>query len=112
MSDMEAIAQTLANDFTATVKAAKRAQVAAIDGILSSIEDAQQARTGSYAEARRLQEDAARMAAESIRISEKADDKFWQDMQEAKAALNELRGPAVTSRPKVRAITGGKQAEG
>lgn len=69
--DIEHVAELLTVDFTATVKAIKKARAAKVDGITSAMEEAEAERTEGLAEVRRLQEEAARMAAESLRMAEK-----------------------------------------
>lgn len=93
-TDLEAICRVIEHDFPAAVKAANKAQVAALDNVLSAVDDAAERYRQARNEARKMQEDAARIAAESIRMIERADEAYWKDMRAAKALLNELRGPA------------------
>ena len=44
-----------------------------------------------------MQEDAARMVADSLRISEAAEAMYREEMRDALAALNEMRGPQSIS---------------
>ena len=109
MSSMDKIAETLAADFTAAVKASTKATRAAIDGITARIEDADAARSEGLAEVRRMQEDAARIAADSLRLAEKIEGAYRDEMRAVLTGLNALRGPAlVASHDRPRAIAGGR----
>lgn len=108
--DIEHVAELLTVDFTATVKAIKKARAAKVDGITSAMEEAEAERTEGLAEVRRLQEEAARMAAESLRMAEKVEAYFASDIRAIKRQIDELRGPSVAAgRGRVRAIAGGHQ---
>lgn len=61
MSDELAIAETLAVDFTAAMKAAQKARNAAVDGIEEAVRDANSARMSGLAEVRRMRDDAAQI---------------------------------------------------
>ena len=112
MSNIEHIAETLAVDFTAAVKAANKAKQAKIDSISAALDESEAERTLGLAEVRRLQEDAAKIAAESLRMAERVESTYRESIRMIHAELAELRGPsAVTGRGKVRAISGGRQLE-
>lgn len=106
--DIEHVAELLTVDFTATVKAIKKARAAKVDGITSAMEEAEAERTEGLAEVRRMQEEAARMVAESLRMAEKVEAKYASDARAIMRQIAEMRGPSVTaSRGRVRAIAGG-----
>jgi cell division septum initiation protein DivIVA len=110
MSTIESIADTLVTDFSAAVRAASKAKAQLVDNIMASLDDAEQERLEALAEVRRMQEEAARIAAESIRLAERAEAKYRDKKRDVMAELNELRGPPpLSSRAAMRAIPGGKQ---
>jgi hypothetical protein len=99
--DIENIAETIATEFTAAVKASNKAKQAKVDEVLTGLADANAARDEGLHEVRRMQEEAAKIVAESLRLGEKIEAKYREDMRSVEAALNELRGPTVvTSRKK------------
>jgi hypothetical protein len=104
MSDIEQIAETIATEFTAAVKASNRAKQAKIDGLMSEFSEADARRMEGLGEVRRMQEEAAKIVAESLRLGEKIEAKYREDMRSVEAALNELRGPTVISSRKKPAI--------
>lgn len=105
--DMEAIARTIAIDFPAAVRAEKKAQSLAIDAVLEAVQDAQDRRAVKVMEARRMQEEAAKIAASSIRLIEQADEEYWTAMRAATSELHKLRGPSIASRADSLAIGDG-----
>jgi hypothetical protein len=110
MSSLDEIASTIATEFTAAVRAESKARAQQADDVITAIGEALQQRSDDLAEVRRLQEEAARIAAESIKLAEKAEARFSDLMRAALRDLNAMRGAApLPARAKVRAITGGKQ---
>ena len=97
MSDMEQIASSMMTDFVGAVKATEKAKRQQIDNIAGMIADAEEARSIGLAEVRRMQEAAAKMVAESLRAAEQDEDAYRDAMRAARAALNEMRGPAMVT---------------
>ena len=100
MSDhIEQLADTLTVEFTAAVKAANRARAAQVDGIIGAKQAADEARRKGLAEVRRMQEEAARIAAESLRLAERIEAKHREAEDSILAMIGELRGtPAIAGR--------------
>lgn len=90
--DIERIADTLSVDFTAAVKAANRARTEKVNAILGAMESAEEDRRTGLAEVRRLQEEAAKIAAESLRMAEKVESAYREALAEITQDLNGLRG--------------------
>ena len=100
MSDqIEQLADTLTVEFTAAVKAANRARAAQVDAIIGAKHAADEARRKGLAEVRRMQEEAARMAADSLRLAERVEAKHREAEDAILAMIAELRGtPAIAGR--------------
>lgn len=110
--DIEQLAETMQNEFLSAAKAIKKAHIAAVDNVASAIAQAEEARNAGLAEVRKMQEEAARMAAESLRRGEEVEATYREAMRAAVSDLNDMRGPqAIGGRARVRSIAGGKAAE-
>ena len=109
MSTIESIADTMVTEFSKAVRAAGKAKAQQVEDIITSIDEAEHERMETLAEVRRLQKEAARIAAESIRLAERAEAKYRDAKNAVMAELNDLRGPPLSSRATMRAIAGGKQ---
>ena len=99
MADIDQIANMIATDFTAAVKAANKSRQMQAQNILAKIEDADAERRKGLADVRRMQEAAAKTVADSIRLAEKTEDRFHEAMREAQAELAALGGPSKIDKP-------------
>jgi len=95
MSDIEQIARSMMTDFMGAVAATEKARRQQIANIMDLKSDALEKRRIGESEVRRMQEEAMRIVAESLRLGEKIVSQFDDDMRHVEAALNDLRGPAV-----------------
>jgi len=93
---IEQLADTLTVEFTAAVKAANRARSAQVDAITGAKQAADEARRKGLAEVRRMQEEAARLVAESLRVAERVEARHREAEDDILAMIGELRGtPAI-----------------
>lgn len=98
--DIEDVASTLTNEFTAAVKAAQKAKHAAIDQIQEMRQQAAEDRAAGLARVRQMREDAGRLIAESLREEERIEAHYRSAQSEIDVAMNELRGPQRLAAPK------------
>lgn len=106
---MDKIADTLAHDFTAAVKAETKDRQAAISVIMTQIAESNTARAEGLKEVSELLDEADRIFDEARRKHAVTEDAHQAAQRDVQVALNTLRGPAlVASHDRPRAIAGGK----
>lgn len=109
MSDIQAIAETMATDFVEAVKATKRERAAAVQEVRAAIDQAEQTRRDGLARVRKMREDAGALIAESLHEEERIEASYREARDEVDQLLADLERPRLETR-KLKALKGGKDA--
>lgn len=104
MTDIETIAETLAVDFTAAVKASGKARAQAVDDITEARWCAEKKRRDGLAAIRKMREQAGELIAESIRAEEALEAAWRSDQAEIDMMMADLRGAKLGNGRKLKAI--------
>ena len=91
MNDIQAIAETMTNEFTKAVQAAARAQEATVDDIRRQLSEADADRIEGLNKVRKMREEAARIVADSLKVEEQTEAVFRERSRHISDQLNELR---------------------
>lgn len=108
MNDIQAIAETMTNEFTKAVQAAARAQAATVDDIRRQYAEANAERLEGLSKVRNMREDAARLYADSLKVEEQTEAAYSARIREIDAQMDGLRMMRAT-RP-VAVIASGERA--
>lgn len=116
MTDIRALAETMATEFTAAVQASVKAYNLEIANIMAAAADATAERNRGLAEVRRLRRQAAEMTANADSMADTVEDHFYMQSRDIEARLNALRAPPAAAAPplespsNVRALASARQA--
>lgn len=92
------IARTISEELERAVEAAEQAQNAGIEHVKTALHIACQARTEAIQSARALEEDAARLIAQSIKIREAAERTFAEASGDVMKLLDGVKAPPALRR--------------